>query len=244
MTSQLQPQPEPIRLDTVSPELRGELDEIDREIPIDAGGGSSLTKMLVLAALIIEHDSRRAVEIGVYRGRVFLALGAIMRALGRGEVVGIDPYAVEPAIQTDDHEVGIDLRTWPYQVDWDGLYTSVLRQVEQRELAAHCRLDRRTSADAASDIPPASIELLHIDGNHDGDAVASDLALYLPKMRHGGLVMMDDVSWPSIQPLFETVAARQQVVHRVCDAGTDDFGVVRMVNDVDQSHDEVSGHAT
>jgi predicted O-methyltransferase YrrM len=111
----------------------------------------------------------------------------------------------------------------------------VLRQVEQRELAAYCRLDRRTSADAAADIPPG-IELLHIDGNHDRDAVASDLALYLPKMRLGGIVVMDDVSWPSIQPLFEEVVARQELVFRLYDRATlssyDDFGVVHIVNDV------------
>ena len=224
------------RLDSVSAQLRAELDDICLQIPIDEGGGSSLTKVLVLASLIIGRNFQRVVEIGVYRGRAFLALGATMRALGRGEVTGIDPYTAEAAIQRDDHKVGIDLQTWPHQVDWEHLYAGVLQQVEQRELAAYCRLDRRTSADAATDISPASIELLHMDGNHDRAALAADLALYLPKMRLGGIVVMDDVTWPSIHPLFEEVASRQQLLLRLHDPGTfstfDDFGVVQIVNDV------------
>src|SRR5215831_16659213 len=102
--------PEPLfRLDIVSAELREELDDICLTIPIDEGGGSSLTKVLILASLIIADDLHRVIEIGVYRGRVFLALGAIMRDQGRGDVLGIDPYTAEAAIQRDRHEAGIDL---------------------------------------------------------------------------------------------------------------------------------------
>jgi hypothetical protein len=54
-------------------------------------------------------------------------------------------------------------------------------------------------------------------------------------MRLGGIVVMDDVTWPSIHPLFEEVAARQQLLLRLHDPGTfstfDDFGVVEIVND-------------
>lgn len=241
------PQPEPLfRFNSLSAELRAELEDISLEIPIDEGGGSSLTKMLVLASLTVGHDLRHAAEIGVYRGRALLALGATMRALGRGQVIGIDPYTVEAAIQRDDHRIGIDLQTWPYGVGWEDLYDSVRLQLEQRELTTYCRLDRRTSSEAATDIPPSSIELLHIDGNHDRDAVASDLALYLPKMRLGGFVAMDDITWPSIQPLFEEVAARQELVLQLYDPGTfstfDDFGVVHIVSDVMWTGETSSHH--
>jgi predicted O-methyltransferase YrrM len=241
----LQPHAEPLfRFGNVSVELRAELDDICLEIPIDEGGGSSLTKMLVLAELAIRHDVQRAAEIGVYRGRIFLALAATMRALGRGEVIGIDPYTAEAAIQRDDHKVGIDLREWPQQVDWEDLYDGVVRQVQQRGLETFCRLERRTSADAATEFSAASFQLLHIDGNHDHDAVASDLELYLPRMRLGGLVAMDDVSWPSIQPLFREFAARHELVLQVYDPGTfstfDDFGIVRIINDVNHGDDGAS----
>lgn len=232
-----QAQPEPLfRLDSVSPALRAELDDISAEIPIDEGGGSSLTKMLVLASLIIGNGFTHVAEIGVYRGRVFVALAAIMRALGRGEVTGIDPYTAEAAIQRDDHHIGTDLRIWPYQVDWEDVYAGVLGQIERRGLAAYCQLERETSASAVSGIQAASIDLLHIDGNHDRRAVAADVALYLPKLRLGGIVVIDDVSWPSIQPIFEKLVSRQQLLLRLYDPGTfstfDDFGVVRIVDEV------------
>jgi hypothetical protein len=67
--------------------------------------------------------------------------------------------------------------------------------------------------------------------------VARDIALYLPKMRAGGLLVMDDVSWPSIRPLFEDLAAEHELLLHLYDPGTfswDDFAVLRLVRNVDQ----------
>ena len=52
---------------------------------------------------------------------------------------------------------------------------------------------RKPFAEAVSEVAPASIELLHIDGCHTYDAVAADYAAYLPKLAEEGVVLLHDV---------------------------------------------------
>jgi predicted O-methyltransferase YrrM len=39
--------------------------------------------------------------------------------------------------------------------------------------------------------------LLHIDGNHSEEASTSDVDLFMPLVKPGGVVFMDDLNWDS-----------------------------------------------
>jgi Methyltransferase domain len=215
--------------------LRRRLIQLSSALPVDAGGGSSLLKVMVLADLVAALDLRQALEIGVYRGRLFLGLGVVMAELGRGDVPGIDPYSAEAAVQCDDHDVGFDLAEWARVVDWDKLHSDVRSAIAAWGLQQHCHLIRAPSEEAASEFGSATIDLLHVDGNHDAAAVTRDLELYLPKVRAGGLVVLDDVSWPSVRDAFEDLRASHQLLLHLVDGGSvwigenvaNDFAVFR-----------------
>src|SRR5262249_27078251 len=98
----------------------------------------------------------RAVEIGVYRGRLLLPLALVMKRRKSGEIIGIDPYSATAAKQYDDHEVPVDLRRWPSSIDWDGVYRQVLRGISRFGVEAHCRIVRARSQDVADEFPDAS----------------------------------------------------------------------------------------
>jgi len=68
------------------------------------------------------------------------------------------------------------------------------------------------SADAAKLIEPG-IGLLHIDGNHDYAKLRSDIEKYLPKLKPGGYLIVDDIAWPSIRPQYEELKKRMAVVY-------------------------------
>ncbi|TMK60294.1 MAG: class I SAM-dependent methyltransferase [Actinobacteria bacterium] len=186
-------------------------------IPLDDGGGSSLLKVMTLADLIVAGNLRRVVEIGVYRGRLLLPLAMTMASLGRGEAVGIDPYSAAAAVQTDDHNRGLDLVEWPRSVDWDALYEETWARIEHWGLADCCRLLRARSADVAAAFDVSSVDLLHVDGNHDRDAVARDVELFLPKVRPGGFVVLDDASWQSVRPTCDSLRASHELILQVVD---------------------------
>jgi hypothetical protein len=222
----------------ISKSLRRDLGRLSAALPVDEGGGSSLLKVMVLADLIVAFDLRQAVEIGVYRGRLLLPLAMVMAARGRGEVVGIDPYLAEAAVQQDDHDVGFDLAEWAHHVDWDELHRGLRSAIDDWGLRDHCRLIRASSEEAVPEFAPASIDLLHIDGNHDEAVVTRDVELFLPKVRPGGFVVLDDVSWPSVRRVLDRLRDSQQLILHLVDGGTvwvgedvsNDFAVFRVIS--------------
>ncbi len=108
--------------------------------------------------------------------------------------------------------------------DWEGMYQSLLDLLERHELSAMSQVLRMTSNDAVN-IIEAGIDLLHIDGNHDFDRVMDDLVSYVPKLRNGGFLVLDDINWPTIAPLYYQVKRQMKVV---CE--TDTWGCCQMLD--------------
>jgi predicted O-methyltransferase YrrM len=201
----------------ISPEAARQLGEIVDAVPLDFGGGSGETKALVFADLIVRFGLRDAIEIGVYRGRSLLPIAAMLRMQGAGRVIGIDPWSVDAALQGDAHEVGPIVNDWVRAHPWEQTYAEVVGRIEALGLGDYCELMRMTSAEAAPLIPNASVGLVHIDGNHDRAAVELDVELYLPKLRPGGFLALDDASWNSVRPLLEELRSRLEPVFQLYD---------------------------
>jgi hypothetical protein len=194
------------------------------EVPIDFGGGCSEAKAGRIAELIIGSAATSAVDIGVYRGRSFLPMGAAFQWLGSGTAYGIDPYSAAAAHQTDNHEVGDVLVSWAGEQDWDAIRAQVQAQIENKALSPFARLVRETSRDAASRFAPGSLDLIHIDGNHDRAAVELDYELYRPRVRPGGFIVLDDISWASVRSVYDDLRRTSFFVEEALGDG-DDFAI-------------------
>jgi predicted O-methyltransferase YrrM len=217
-------------------ELRRDLEAVSAGVPVDDGGGASLLKVFLLAELIVAEQLTRVVEIGVYRGRLFLPLGRLMARLGRGEMVGIDPYSAAAAVQRDVELEAIDLVEWPSTIDWEAMYRDVSEGMARWQMGERARLIRQRGEDAAGEFADAPIDLLHVDGNHDREAVSRDVELYLPHLRDGGFLVMDDIAWPSVRPVYEELRGRHELVFELVEkglylcpqGGANDFAVLRV----------------
>lgn len=59
------------------------------------------------------------------------------------------------------------------------------------------------------------LDLLHLDGGHDYQAVASDLAVWWPRIRPGGLLIGDDYmqtgEWPGVREAFDEFFGRLSI---------------------------------
>ena len=53
-----------------------------------------------------------------------------------------------------------------------------------------------------------------------------DVRDVLPRLRAGGFLVLDDVSWPSVHPAYALAARHLDVLHQRS-AGSDDFAVLR-----------------
>ncbi len=205
------------------------------KVPIDFGGGSSIFKGVLMGSLIAGEGLRPAVEIGVHRGRSLVALAVAERAVG-GHAWGIDPYvltAYPDLTMGGAGPAGVD--DWLREHDFDAAHGDALQAIAGNRLEGSCTLLRLTSTDAAPRFEPGTIGLLHVDGNHSEDAVRDDLERYLPRVRPGGIVVVDDISWGSVRRAAEPLLAGAEIVFELVDkenrAGLDfgnDFRVYRL----------------
>lgn len=116
------------------------------------------------------------VEIGSYAGLTAAFVAETLEAGGHGNhVLSIDPFERVPHTRKNPK----------------GKYKRYLRTMQEHGLEDRCLALVAYSQDAAV-VVPDRIGLLIIDGNHEYESVARDLALYSPKVLPGGFIFLDD----------------------------------------------------
>ena len=195
-------------------EVEEQIVQVLEEIP--EGRYCPLSKTRVMASLIIEHKLKRTVEIGVYRGSSLFPQAVAQRYIG-GIAVGIDPYSADEAKQFNNREILDPREDIIKSRDWESVYQSVLDTIELHDFSNYCEIMRMTSDQAANLIEPG-VDMVHIDGNHDYVKVESDIKNYVPKLRVGGFLVMDDISWRTIAPQYESLKKRMKLLHEVCNS--------------------------
>src|SRR4051812_5954362 len=100
-------------------EVRQFLSELVHAVPLDELGGSGVVKALVIGDLMVRNPIYATIEIGVYRGRSLLPVATMLRVLGRGKAIGIDPWSADAALQSDAHEVDAAVNERVRQHPWE-----------------------------------------------------------------------------------------------------------------------------
>jgi predicted O-methyltransferase YrrM len=59
--------------------------------------------------------------------------------------------------------------------------------------------------------------MVHIDGNHDYTKVESDIRNYVPKLKVGGFLIIDDIGWDSIAPQYAELKKRMKLFYEEYD---------------------------
>jgi len=150
------------------------------------------------AMLAIELiQPKRFVELGVHTGVSYCSMcQAAKQLLIDAEFYGIDTW--EGDIQAGFYGPEVYQNLVAYH---DPLYSSF------------STLLRSTFDEAAPKFQPGTINLLHIDGCHDYEAVKHDFATWLPLMAVGGIIMLHDINehQPSfgVWQLWDEIAAER-----------------------------------
>lgn len=220
----------------MSKALLSEITSVLAKVPIDFGGGCSVRKAYVMAWLIERFKLARSLDIGVYRGRSFFPQAIAHRQAGSGTAYGVDPWSAAEADENDHVTLRAEIKAFVDNTDFDQLYQGVMRGIDEFGLAKHTRIVRETSAAAALTFAANGITfgLIHIDGNHDTEPVLRDLRAYLPLLEPGGFLVMDDVSWPSVEPAVREAEAQTTLLLRCVSADkTNDYAVFRKAGRAD-----------
>jgi len=154
--------------------------------PLD--GWCELAKANVLAASVLAlRPPATVVEIGVFGGKSLIPMALACETIGAGMVIGIDPWSADASIEGQTAE---DQRYWA-SVDHEAIYRKFLEHLRALAIESRVTIWRARSDDV---VPPATIDLLHVDGQHTEQAVR-DVVRFASNVRLGGLCCMDDTSW-------------------------------------------------
>ena len=95
-------------------------------------------------------------------------------------------YLIDPWVEYND-DIG-DLGHFN-QNTWDEIYQFVCNKYKNNKAV---EVIRKSSLDAAKDIPDGSLDFVYIDADHRTDAVYNDIKAWCPKVRMGGFIAGHD----------------------------------------------------
>lgn len=174
--------------------MQTQLEEILPKLP----GFCTIEKGKRLEQLAFEApEPSQLIEIGVYGGRSLIALGMGLKRKGGGFVIGIDPYKKSESDKGSDN--GIKGGTLWENLDYDKMYTDAFDAIFNVGLKGFAGILRKSSIEVIDDFENEEVDILHQDGNHSTEISSKEVEIWTPKIRKGGLWIMDDTNWPSLQ---------------------------------------------
>ena len=192
------------------------LDRIAAVVPT-LQGWCTVEKAQWLARWIVERKCLNVVEIGVFGGRSLVPMAMALHHLGcldkhwMGQVTGVDPYRNDVAEAEDSDPVN---KAWWKSVDLAAIYKSAQEAVISNRLGYIVTFLLCDSKEAVSKFDDASLDVVHVDGSHNEAASTRDVEMWWPKLKEGGIMVMDDTDWAQVKAARNLSATLGKLVHR------------------------------
>jgi len=204
-----------LHANTTSNEQKRQIEDLKKHVcdalPFD--GWCSKQKAGCLIDLVMEVNPAVYVEIGVYAGRSLFPVASALKFLGKGVIIGIDPWDKEEMIKYFDTPEYAAISIWWSNINYENIYYSYLNMLKKFELEEYCITMKTTSKQAASEVI-YPIDILYIDGNPSETCSTQDVLLYLPLVRPGGYIYLNDILWPTKQRAAELLLQSCEIVRR------------------------------
>lgn len=170
-------------------------------------GQTNDTKILSLMLAFAKMPAGDIIEIGSYWGKSAYILSHLAYHYAIGNVLTIDPWKTEFAIQKESPDV---LQHIDQGFDWELIFQgfkinmlacakanfSYFRGTSE-QAQQHYRNNNQFITPEFGEITfSGQVACIHIDGNHDSVAVQRDYRLWRPHIAPGGWIILDDYLWP------------------------------------------------
>lgn len=141
---------------------------------------NQLTDLGMLLGYVPWQVGDLVVEIGTYHGELAVFLATVLRLVGckHVPVVSIDPFELAEGGSAANPQGSF------------GVYRQTLARAK---VADQCFAVATFSMQAVDLVPDDKAGLLIVDGHHSYEDCLAELTRYLPKLKPGGFVFVDDV---------------------------------------------------
>lgn len=160
-----------------------------------------------MCELVLETKPDICVEIGVFAGRSLLAQAFGLRENGKGKIYGIDYWKLDTAIEGENH---LNKEWWTKKLDLELMHRLTMQAIWGHHLDSIATIIRAPSQHVHHLFP--QIDILNIDGCHSEVASCRDVENYVPRVKSGGYIYMDDCDWPSTQKAQQLIEAQCKTV--------------------------------
>lgn len=149
-----------------------------------------------IGELIRRHGWNCGAELGVKRGRTLFRL---LDEHPQLSMIGVDVWSPMYEHPDKDYDTG---EMWHgCAACQEALYQQVL--VRSAEYGYRCKIMRATTRDAHEHVLDFTLDFVFIDADHRTESVLEDIDNWSPKVRFGGYLIGDDLTWPSVQRALE-----------------------------------------
>lgn len=161
-----------------------------------------------MAEVILDIKPQVVVELGVFGGRSMLAQAMALRESNHGGVIyGVDPWKVEAALEGENEA---NRTWWSKDIDLELIHRGAMNAIWQHNLDEWAVVIRASSQHAYRLFP--QIDVWFQDANHSEVASTRDVRLYLPRVKAGGIVTIDDTDWPTTKRAVELIEESCELV--------------------------------
>jgi predicted O-methyltransferase YrrM len=170
-------------------------------------------KAIKLAEVVWTLKPKLTVEVGVFGGKSFIPMAAVVAHLdqneGKHSAVGIDAWEATAALENNfgtAHEP-----FWKDQAMLDGVRARAVGRCNA--LASRSvKLVKDWSTNAIRDFSDGQINVISLDSNHSEATSFRDVVTWWAKLAPGGVFIFDDTAWESQQKAVNWLKERGEVI--------------------------------
>jgi FkbM family methyltransferase len=185
-------------------------------------------KAVWLAGLIAENGCNQVLEIGVFGGRSLIPMAlAVRQQAPDGKVYGVEAWTSDLEVETATDAAG---DAWWRNVELEAIKARFLSSLLDNELAGIVNVLEMSSDEAfacLTAIGPFAFDLIHLDGSHDEAQALRDARSWMGLLRPGGILVLGDIAWPSMQAAREHLRSNLSVVEEVFESEGVAYGAYR-----------------
>lgn len=176
---------------------QNQLDYIGQSIHPHMEGWCSPEKAAAIAENIEKYNCKRCLEFGVFGGRSVVAMALAHKLLNWDApdaiVIGVDPWRNEDCLEGNLSQTD---KEWWGKLDLHIIHRRCMETIWNLGLESRVLIIRST-AHAAAPALGYKWDMIHVDSTHSEEASTRDVKLAMKMIRPGGVLVMDDIDWPT-----------------------------------------------